>query len=406
MTDRLEYRRNGQRLMTDGGTDRESLHVTAEAREHQEGYSNRDNREIASHGGIVRDEKVSRAMAVRHIHYDPLEADRPDKMPGQAKDLEKHRQIRLVEGTETFRRAMENGDMPTIKHMVGDTSKRADVSGMKAIGKIDQLIDGPAPVIVVLGEMGAGKTDFACLLAQRWRDLNRESSLIGTNIQSLEEKNRWVDDDGDVQDGWIPDYGTLMEWVEQDGDPLEHSQRPKLFIGDEFSSAASGSGKQGYQTRQKMAPLVYKIRKYGGALIYIAHGERSIHPMLWRVGKIVKKVSQKKAIIADSIKSAKLADIEAEIEGIPPTDFRYNTKEASDWNWSQYGDETEEMEADEAVRKTAIWTVIRCKEEGMSNRETARFVPYSHGWVGSRWREYTEDGKHAETLAKVNEVIA
>ncbi|UTF52823.1 hypothetical protein [Natronosalvus rutilus] len=393
--------------MTDNnGADQQALYTTAQAREHQEGYSDRENREIHDHGGVVRDEHVSRALSIRSVHYDPLEADRPDKMPGQCKDLRKHRDIRMVEGTETFRQALENGDMPTIKHMVGDTSQRADVSGMKAIGKVDNLIDGPAPVVVVLGEMGAGKTDFACLLAQRWRDLNRSDSLLGTNIQSLEEKNRWVDDGGDVQDGWIPDYGTLMEWVEQDGDPLEHSQRPKLFIGDEFSSSASGQGKQGYETRMKMAPLVYKIRKYGGALIYIAHGERSIHPMLWRVGTIVKKVSQKKAIIADSISNAKLADIQGEIEGIPPTDLRYNTKEASDWSWSRFGDETDEMNADEAARLTALWTVIRCKEEGMTNRETAKFVPYSHGWVGSRWREYRDDGEHVDAISKVNEVIA
>ncbi|WP_312907080.1 hypothetical protein [Natronosalvus caseinilyticus] len=393
-------------MSENNGADQQALYTTAQAREHQEGYSDRENREIHDHGGIVRDEHVSRALSIRSVHYDPLEADRPDKMPGQCKDLRKHRDIRMVEGTETFRQALENGDMPTIKHMVGDTSQRADVSGMKAIGKVDNLIDGPAPVIVVLGEMGAGKTDFACLLAQRWRDLNRSDSLLGTNIQSLEEKNRWVDDDGDVQDGWIPDYGTLMEWVEQDGDPLEHSQRPKLFIGDEFSSSASGQGKQGYETRMKMAPLVYKIRKYGGALIYIAHGERSIHPMLWRVGTIVKKVSQKKAIIADSISNAKLADVQGEIEGIPPTDFRYNTKEASDWSWSRFGDETDEMNADEAARLTALWTVIRCKEEGMTNRETAKFVPYSHGWVGSRWREYRDDGEHVDAISKVNEVIA
>ncbi|WP_254807400.1 hypothetical protein [Natronosalvus amylolyticus] len=392
--------------MSDQQADQQALYTTAQAREHQEGYSDRDNREIHDHGGIIRDEQVSRAMSIRSVHYNPLRADRPDKMPGQCKDLEKHRNIRMVEGTETFRQALENGDMPTIKHMVGDTSQRADVSGMKAIGTIDNLIDGPAPVIVVLGEMGAGKTDFACLLAQRWRDLNRSDSLLGTNIQSLEEKDRWVDDDGDVQDGWIPDYGSLMEWVEQDGDPLEHSQRPKLFIGDEFSSSASGQGKQGYETRMKMAPLVYKIRKYGGALIYIAHGERSIHPMLWRVGTIVKKVSQKKAIIADSIRNAKLADIQGEVEGIPPTDFRYNTKEASDWSWSRFGDETDEMNADEAARLTALWTVIRCKEDGLTNRETAKFVPYSHGWVGSRWREYRDDGEHVEAIAKVNEVIA
>ncbi|MFC4436998.1 MULTISPECIES: hypothetical protein [Natrialbaceae] len=392
--------------MSDQQADQQALFTAAQAREHQEGYSDRDNREIADHGAIVRDEKVSRAMAVREIHYDPREAERPDKMPGMAKDLRKNEQIRMMEGTETFRKAMENSDMPTIKHMVGDTSQRADVSGLKAIGKVDELINGPAPVIVVLGEMGAGKTDFACLLAQRWRALHQNDSLLGTNIQSLEEKNRWVDDDGDVQDGWIPDYGTLMEWVEQDGDPLEHSQRPKLFIGDEFSSSASGTGKQGYETRQKMAPLVYKIRKYGGALIYIAHGERSIHPMLWRVGTIVKKVSKKKAVIADSIRNAELADIQGQIEGVPPTDLRYNTKEASDWRWSEYGEKSDELGADEAAKMTAIWTAIRCKEEGMTDRETATFVPYSHGWVNTRWKEYRDDGQHRETLGRVEEIIA
>ncbi|WP_255193968.1 hypothetical protein [Natronobeatus ordinarius] len=387
--------------------DEQDLYTTAQAREHQEGYSGRENRELHDHSGVIRDAKLSRQLSIRALHYDPYRTSRPDKMPAASKDLRKHRHIRKVEGTETLRTALENGDMPTIKHLVGDSSQRADVSGIKAMGTIDELVAGPAPVIVVLGEMGAGKTDFACLLGQRWRDLHGSDSLVGTNIQSLEEKNRWVDGDGDVQDGWIPDYGTLMDWVEQDGDPLEHSQRPKLFLGDEFSSAASGTGKQGYETRQKMAPLVYKIRKYGGALIYIAHGESSIHPMLWRVGKIVKKVSRKKAIVADKVSNGELRKIEAEIEGIPPTDWRYNTKEASDWRWSAFSDEENDgLEASEAAKATAIWTAIRCKEEGLSNRETAKYVPYSHGWVGSRWREYTDDGKHAETLAKVEEVIA
>ncbi len=387
-------------------TDDQELYTTAQAREYQDGYHERDNRDVLSHGGIVRDEQVSRALSLRALHYDPLEAERPDKMPAESKDLQKHERIRLAEGTETFREAMQNGDMPTLKHFTGDTSQRADVSGIKAIGKVDDLITGPAPVIVILGEMGAGKTDFSGLLGQRWDDHQPEDRLIATNIQSLQEKTRWVDDDGDVQDGWIADYGTLMEWVEQDGDPLNHRQRPKLFIGDEFSSAASGRGKQGYETAQKMAPLVYKIRKYGGALIYIAHGEKSIHPMLWRVGTIVKKVSKKKAVVADSIRSGELADIEFEIEGVPPTDWRFATEEASDWSWSRYGDETDEMGADEAARQTAIWTTIRCKEEGMPNRDVAKFVPYSREWVRTRWNEYREEGLHAETLAKVEEVIA
>jgi len=103
---------------------------------------------------------------------------------------------------------------------------------------------------------------------------------------------------------------------------------------------------------------------------------------------------------------SELRDIEAEIQGTPLTDYQYNTKEASDWSWSDYGEETDDMEADESARMTAIWTVIQCKQEGMSDRETAKFVPYSHGWVNSRWKEYQKEGKHTEALSKVEERIA
>ncbi|QLG51087.1 hypothetical protein [Natrinema halophilum] len=387
-------------------TDDNDVHVTAEAREHQDGFGKRENREVADHGGIVRDEQISRAMSIRSIHYDPTEADRPGAMPGQVQNLEKHEQIRMVEGTETFRKAMENGDIPSIKHIVGDTSKRADVSGIKAIGKIDELINGPAPVVVVLGEMGAGKTDFAGLLGQRWRALQGGESLVGSNIRSLQERDRWVDERGEVNDGWIPDYPTMMDWVKQDGNPLEHSQRPKLFIGDEFSSAASGTGAQGHETRKKMGPLVFKIRKYGGALIYIGHDESSIHPMLWRVGKVVKKVSQKKAIIADGVKNGQLTGIEGEIEGIPPTDWRFNTAEASDWSWSRSSDDGEPEMEEESVKMVSMWTMVNCREQGMSARETAEYVPYSHATVSNWLEEYDSGGEKADWVNNVEAAIA
>ncbi|MDG5778997.1 hypothetical protein VB773_01050 [Haloarculaceae archaeon H-GB2-1] len=385
-------------------TDDNDVYTPAQFREYQDGYGHRDP-DVHRHAGLVRDARLSRYLSVVQTHYDPLKADEPGKMPGLSKDLRHVRDIVAVEGTEAARKAMEVGDTQTLKHFTGDCGQRADVSGIKAIGNVDDLINGPAPVIVVLGEMGAGKTDFACLLAQRWMQQQSADSLVGTNIQSLEEKTRWVDSDGDVQDGWIPDYGTLMEWVEQDGDPLDHSQRPKLFMGDEFSSAASGVGAQGYETRMKMAPLVYKIRKYGGALIYIAHGERSIHPMLWRVGTIVKKTSQKKAVVADAIKSSKLADIQFEIEGIPPTDWRYNTKEASDWSWSD-GDDENAVEADETtVKQVAMWTIKECKDRGMSDRETSEYVPYSHATVRNWWNDYRDGGPKREWVGNVEAVI-
>jgi len=394
--------------MSGDGTDPHSLHVAAEAREHQEGYSARENREIADHGGVIRDEQISRALAVRAIHYNPTDAERPGAMPGESKDLEKHREIRKIEGTETFRRAMENGDTPSVKHLVGDTSHQPDISGIKAIGAVDELIEGPAPVIVVLGEPGAGKTDFACLLAQRWRALQSEKSLVGTNIKTLQEANEWVDKTGEVRDGWIPNHPTLVEWVKQDGSPLEHSQRPKLFIGDEFSSAASGSGEQGQKVRKKMGPTVFKIRKYGGALIYIGHDESSIHPMLWRLGKIVKKVSKKKAVVADRISGGQLKDVETTIDGVPPTDWRYNTKEESDWYWSRPNGAGQQRGLDEeqAVKPVSMWTMVQCREQGMSPRATAEFVPYSHETVRSWLKEYDNDGEKRDWVDNVEAAIA
>jgi len=385
-------------------TDDNDVYTPAQYREHVDGHGHKDP--VADpHTGHVRDPQLSRYLSVMQLHYDPQEADRPGEMPGQAQDLSEWNDVVGVEATDAGRKAMQNGDMQTLKHQTGDHGQQADISGIKAIGQIDDLVSGPAPVIVILGEMGAGKTDFAGLLGQRRDHLVDGDHIVGTNIRSLQEKDPWIDDDGNAQDGYIPNYGTLIEWVEQDGNPLHNEQRPKTFIGDEFSSAASGRGKQGYETAQKMAPLVYKIRKYGGALIYIAHGPKSIHPLLWRVGTIIKKVSPKRAIVADSIKSAQLADIQFEIEGVPPTDWRYNTDEASDWSWSRI-DDSDELEPDEAVRRTAIWTVVRCKEEGMSNRETAQYVPYSHGWVQSRWKEHQEENLHRDTITSVEEVIA
>ncbi len=75
----------------------------------------------------------------------------------------------------------------------------------------------------------------------------------------------------------------------QDGNPVENAQQPKAFVGDEFSTNASGTGEDGQKVRKLMGPLVFKIRKYNGCFIYIGHDESSIHPLLWRVGTIIKK---------------------------------------------------------------------------------------------------------------------
>lgn len=382
--------------------DDNDVYTPAQYREHQDGYGVREP-DAHAHAGIVRDEDVSRYLAVLGETYDPTALDEPGRMPGEADGLAEVQRIRSIAATETARQALDAGDMPTLKHLTGDQQQRADISGIKAIQQIDQIITSPAPVIVILGEMGTGKTDLAGLFGQRARHL-LGIEKVASNIPTLKEVDEWTDDDGDTRSGFVPNFATMEEWVQQDGDPLRNEQASKLFIGDEFSSVGDGGGKAGYLMRKKMGPLVFKIRKYDGLLIYVAHDESSIHPLLWRVGVIVKKTAKKEAIVADKIKSGELRDERFRISGIPQTDWRYNTKDPAVWSWTD-DEDGDDPEPGEVAYDVALWTVKACKDDGLSHRETAAYVPFGKSWVGDRWPEIRE-GDHAEALDRVEALTA
>jgi len=382
-----------------GGND---LYTPAQLREHLDGYHERDP-DAHPAAGIVQDPDVNRYLSVLQQHYDPADADDPSGLPGTAQGLEEVQRIRSVAASERAREAMQDGDMEMAKHLTGDQNERADISGIKAITKVDQLLTSPAPVIVILGEMGAGKTDFAGLLGQRARHLLGVEK-VASNVGSLKETDPWVDEDGEAHTGYVADHSTMMDWVTQDGDPLENEQSQKLFLGDEWSSVGDGSGKSGYLMRKKLGPLVYKIRKYNGILIYIAHDESSIHPLMWRLGVIVKKLDKKTAVVADKIKGAELRSKRFEIEGIPPTDWRYDTKDTSEWSWTE-ADGDENPEPGSVAYDVAMWTVRECKQDGLSHRATATYVPFGKSWVSDRWTEI-QAGEHEDALDTVEAITA
>jgi hypothetical protein len=388
------------------GSDENDLYTAAQYREHIEQQGHRDP--VAyPHADVTSAAELSRYLAVIEAEYDPVaECQHTETLPGRASDLEAVEHVRRMEATDEGRRALTTGDAATLKYQTGDVGQQADVSGLKAIQDIDHLIDGPAPVVVVIGEMGAGKTNFASLLGQRFKHKN-PNALVGTNTQSLREKSGWEDERGRERDGFIPSFPALKEWLRQDGNPLQHDQTPKLGILDELSSSASGLGKDGQLTRKLMGPLVFKVRKYGGALIVIAHDESSIHPLLWRVGTIIKKTSQKKAVVANRITNGQLREIQTEIEGIPPTDWRYNDKEASSWSWTETSSGNDEPAvAEDDIKRVSMWTIAQGMEAGKSPRAIAENVPYSHQTVRNWWEEYQNGGEKREWVSDVQAAIA
>jgi hypothetical protein len=348
---------------------------------------------------------VSRYLSTVATHYDPEESERSETMPGTYDDLDETEEILGMEATETGRKALENGDTASLKHLTGDQNEQADISGLKAIGKIDDVVDSPAPVVVLLGEMGAGKTDMAGLIGQRAADRADGEVKVGSNIKTLKETTEWTDQTGNSRNGWIPNFPLFREWMRQDGDPINNEQNAKIFIGDEFSVSAGGQGKAGYQTATKLAKAIYLARKYRVTLILIAHGPKSVHPLAWRVGTIIKKLSKKKAVIADRIQSNRIAGKQAELEGVPPTDWRFDTADTAPWSWSRDADNDDDPEPDEIARRVALWTVRECKEDGLTHRETSKLVPYGKSWIGDRWTEI-QDGEHKAALDSVESITA
>jgi hypothetical protein len=391
--------------MTGDDSDGTDPHIVAGYREHIDGFSERDP-DAYSHTGLVEDAGLSRFLAVVEQEYDPGDCREAETMPGRADDLELVENIRRMAATEAGRQGLVDSDMTALQHQQGNTGQRADISGLKAIQQVDDLINGKAPVVVVLGEMGAGKSNFAGLLGQRYVHKN-PSALVGTNIKSLREKHDWTDSRGRERDGYLPSFPALKEWLQQDGNPLQHDQTPKLAILDELSSSASGSGKDGQLTRKLMGPLVFKVRKYGGALVVIAHDESSIHPLLWRLGIIVKKESPKKATVWERVTNGELRGKVGEFEGVPPTDWRYNDKEASSWSWQETSDDSDEPAVAETdVKKVSMWTIAQEMEAGKSPRAIADIVPYSHQTVRNWYEEYEDGGEKREWVSDVEAAIA
>jgi len=382
------------------------LYTPAQHREHLDRYGVRDP-DAHPHSGIVRDEQLSRYMAVVEECYDPTKADRPEEMPGQAKDLESMRRMRSIAATETTRAAMDAGDMQTLKHMTGNAGERADVSRMKAIEQLRTQMTGPAPMFYEWAEPGTGKSNFALLLGQLWKAEQPEDAIVASNIRTLEESDEWTDSDDEERDGWISNYGALDEWLKQDGDPMHNEQRPKLFIFDEASSNAGGSGQDGYDTKTKLGPLTYKIRKYGGSLIIIGHDGKDVHPLVRELGVCIHKEGLKDATFYEDVKNRRGRGELFSVTGIPETDWRYDDKEPTTWSWSS-SDDGEDVDPKSMTRRVAIYTVIAAKgaEPDKPNHEIAEFVPYSDEWVRKRWNEYQHDGEHRDVVGEVEGLTA
>lgn len=352
--------------------------VSAEVRETLRG-NKPQSLEAYEHSGLVGDDLV-RAL-LNHIkrHYDPHVAAaqypglEPSDMPSTAEALSVFCDLLADEETETLTRAIHRGDVQTQSAAVGDPAAKSDISGLKAIQELIDLLAVPAPIIYIYGEPGSGKTNFALLLAQLWQR-EHEGGVLASNIRTWEEA-----------DEWHPSYGSLRSRLDEQlkdlpegGVTAKEDAPPYLFVFDEASSHASGRGKDGYEAGQKLGPLVYKIRKARAGLIIIGHDGKDVHPAVRTMADVVQKYrgQVKKATVYEDVENRTGINEIMSLNGIPETDYRYDDEEATSWDWRGVDEEEDDLaeQALEQARKMADDMVDEERERYAYNLYTADWL--------------------------------
>jgi len=359
--------------------------VSAELREALNGRKPQSI-EAHRHTGMVGDDDIRRLLNHLASHYDPHVAAEqydeidPSDMPSRAEAAKLFRMILRNESTETLTRAIHQNDPLTQSAAIGDPGSRSDISGLRAIDKLIDILAIPAPIIYIYGEPGSGKTNFALLCCQLWKRQNEEGKLI-SNIRTLEQA-----------DEWIPTYGRLKELIDNQTTGIEgggitakEDSNPMLFVFDEASSHASGRGQDGYEAGQKLGPLVYKIRKARAGMIIIGHDGKDVHPAVRTLATIVKRYrgEVKKATLYEDVNNRKGINKIMDIDGIPETDYVYDDLEATSWDWTDHAstDDKHEQEIesraadradDLADQKVQSWIedMVELREMDKSERIT------------------------------------
>ncbi len=290
----------------------ENLSFTSmDLKEHVEEVCQKQDRFLNKHTGYIGDSDTRDFLNYFSNEWSTI---KNDELPENEYESQLFIKVIRKEATDLVSEAIDEGNISQMKYVTGYRNKNKDFSGLDLYKKLIKRVSRDGYISYIYGDLGSGKTDFALLLSELWK-IDKDGE-IGSNIKSFKEK-----------DQEILVFSELSDW-------LEKNNEAKLFVFDEASSYAHGYGKQGYNA-QNLIHLLKKFRKYNASLIIIGHTGKDIHPEIRRLSTdVIEKVSKKKAVFYDSIQDGEGRNKQLEIEEIPKTSYRYDTKELTKWKWN------------------------------------------------------------------------
>ena len=217
---------------------------------------------------------------------------------------------------------------------------------------LEELFKQPAPIVIIEGRMGTGKTDFSLFLAEcllNWGIVDE----VATNIKVDHEKFRH-----------ISSLAELEAW-------LKSNKKRKLFILDEASLYIDARNPLSAMNR-KFRHFVFTLRKYNAKLIAIAQRAIDMESAVRELRLATfTKLGKKYAILTSDLLTDPI-----ELYDIPKTSIKFNTFDIAEFNLFAGAEADNSEEA----------RIFQLYRELKSYQKVAEFL--GQGWTKSKVREY------------------
>lgn len=309
---------------------------TAKLRDYIQGEI-KQNDDLLPHTGLVEPgTEASEILSFVETIYDSKNYDVPD----QFVDSRAGSAVRQIAATDRVGGAVQ--DMPSFA--VGLTESEVDISQAQAFGKIaGAMLNENAPYVGVLfGQMNKGKTSFAGLWLEIWKELvplkygeDAADPVVLSNMTTLEAADHVVHHVDDLKRLAFGDDEFVDSGGERGTPPEIPADTPKWWHFDECSTHLDARTK-GWEVPNLYLPLVKRFAKVDMDAVHIAHSGMDIHADMRRSTistEFIFKVGLKTANVFESMFEDQGSDLKYVLEEVPDTGVEYDPDDYSPFSW-------------------------------------------------------------------------
>lgn len=307
----------------------------AKLREYVEGEV-KENNELYPHTGLVEPgSESSELLSFMESIYDSKDRELPASLS------ESRAGSVLRRKASTDRVGGSVSDLPS--YAVGLTETDVDISDSQAVARIfNSMLNEKAPYSAVLfGGMNKGKTGFAALWLELWKELvplkypDADDYKILTNMRTLDAADEVVTHIDDLKrlvfgnDEYIKSGG-------ERGDPPEIDPATPVWWHFDECSTHLDARTMGWEVPNLYLPLVKRFAKVNVDAVHIGHSGMDIHADMRRshiTTEFVFKTGLKTANVYESMMEDEGTDLKYLLERIPETTLDYDPDDYSPFSW-------------------------------------------------------------------------